>query len=257
MSLLLLRGIALILVPIITASARPAATFLGTLIAVSWLDQAALLSLPPSLQWFLSAPIFAVALTLALLEALATQQTEVATLINALQVDRIAAAISSGTVALIMASLGLPESEAAALLTSDMLDLSDADTAGEALAATLLYVELPGGTLAAFGIAAAAAYALATLRSYLVEVLQELLLYRFVAILETGGVLAVLILLPFAPILALLLVFAFALTMAALVVIARRINAARDARTRVPCPHCEAPIRPEASLCPRCRKDIS
>jgi len=74
---------------------------------------------------------------------------------------------------------------------------------------------------------------------------------------EAGGVIGLLLLLWALPFLALGLVVVLTLLAVAAGWTLRRYRRTADARRRQPCPHCQAPIRIEASLCPECRVDVA
>lgn len=250
MSPLLLQFAAWVIVPAISASARPAATFLVMLLTVGYLSGADLVTLPPMLSWLLTHQVIILALIFTFLELVAHNDSDLSALLAGLYLDRVGAALSSGSVVLVLLSLGLTEN-ALAVSTPDLEVLSGA-TAAEILAFTFALGDEPFVAGTALVTALLLSQVVTALRARVVEALQNVGLYGIYSFLESGGVLAALILLPFAPLLALLFFVLAILLTSTLAVLLRGREKRVDQKARQPCRNCDELIRIEASRCRSC-----
>ena len=93
---------------------------------------------------------------------------------------------------------------------------------------------------------------LAWSRGQILSFLAEFDLERFVARLETGGAIALLLAMLLAPYVATAFLALATLTLLATALGIRAIQRAADRACRVPCAKCDHPVRPEARRCPNC-----
>jgi hypothetical protein len=250
MSLALLRFLAMTVGPSITAAARPAVTFLAIQLTVAGLIQYELATVPDSFAWLVSLPAIVVAIVLAALETAAKHDPDVAAVLRDLKVDNLTGAFGAFSVALLFSALGLPESEATALVEEGAIG------GGGLLDATATAVSTDhGGAVQTGAIAGAVGLnlGLGWLRSGLLEFVDDFELGKLWARIETGGVVGVLVLLPFLPLVALAFMVLFAIGLVIVSVMARAASNFVDQRSRVVCDTCGYRVRVEASLCPECR----
>ena len=255
MSFLVFQFAALVLVPAITASARPAMTFFGAQLLAAALIAGEVVAAPEILIWLVSWPLIGAAAVLALLEALANQDSDLALILSDLSVERVSGVLSSATVALMMVMLGRPEAEAMALLPAEMEGLTGAETTLEALGASLAIAEGPGWTLGAVTAAVVVSYVLTGLRGRLLNLLREMKLSGVWAWVEMGGVIGALVVLPFLPLLVLFVLLLFVVLVGAIGKGLAIRAKARDLKCRVACGECGTMIRKEASICRECKAE--
>lgn len=257
MDLLLLRFLAMTLGPAITSAARPAATFWGVQLMVSVFVYQELASVPAAMQWLISPAALLLAGALAGLETAAKHDPDIAGVLRDLKLDNVTGAFGAFSAALLFAALGMPEAQASALIDTEaaanlthttlgLLSLSESGTAAE-----------PGfGVQAAIiGAAVALNLGLTWLRSQFLEFVDDFGLGALWAKLETGGVVGVLILLPFLPLIVFAFLIIFALLLSALALAARRAERSADRRARLACANCGYQLRAEASLCAACKTE--
>jgi|GEM_PF-2469487 len=261
MDLLLLRFLAMTLGPAITSAARPAATFWGVQIMVSILVYQDLASLPQTMQWLISPAALLLAGVLAGLETAAKHDPDIAGVLRDLKLDNLTGAFGAFSAALLFAALGMPEAQASALIDT----AADPDTAANLTHATSGLLSSTATATAAeqgFGLQAGIIGAAVTLnlgltwlRSQLLEFVDDFDLGAAWAKLETGGVVGVLILLPFLPLIVFAFLILFALLFSTLAICARSAERAADQRARVACETCGYRLRAEASLCVECKTE--
>jgi hypothetical protein len=252
MSLTLLRFLAMTIGPSITAAARPATTLLAIQITVVALLYHDLAALPETLAWLASAPAIIVVAVLAGLETAAKHDPDVAAVLRDVQVDNVSGALGALGASLLFVALGMPESEAAALVADGSADHSGAL---DALALAAASEQHTSAQLAAVGGAVGINLGLTWLRSQLLELVDDFDLGKLWARLETGGVVGVLILLPLLPLVAFGFMVVSALALVAASMAARAATRAVDRRRRVACEACDFQVRIEASICPDCRSE--
>lgn len=248
MSVELVRYLAMILTPSITAAARPAVTFAAIQILVAVLVQQGFAAVPAGLEWLISTPAIVVGAVFAALETASRHDPDIAALLRDLHIDHLTGAFGAFSAALLFTSLGLPREEAAVLVPDD--------STGELLEATgrAIVSERPLGLqIGAVGGAVALNAGLVWLRAQFLEFLHDFALGKAWARFETGGVLTILILLPFLPVFAAGVMLFFAAGLGALALAARAARSWADQRARVACEHCGYRLRPEASVCPECK----
>lgn len=246
----LLRFLAMTVGPSITAAARPAVTFLAIQLTVAGLVRYDLAALPGSLAWLVSLPAIVVAAVLAGLETAAKHDPDVAAVLRDLKIDNLTGAFGAFSAALLFSALGLPESDAATLVEEGAVG------GGGLLDATAAAVRADHGGAVQVGAIAGAVglnLGLTWFRSGLLEFLDDFELGKLWARIETGGVVGVLILLPFLPLIALAFMALFALGLVVVSLMARAAARWVDQRSRVECESCGYQVREEASLCPKCR----
>jgi hypothetical protein len=254
MSLQILRFLAMIIGPSITAAARPAATFLGIQILVAFLISHDLATLPEAMQWIVETPAIGTGMALAILENIAKHDMGLAAILRDSRVDNIFSAMGAAAAALLFIALGMPESEAIALVegsvdptgSGGLLDATAGAMTGEHSLA-LQAGAIGGGLGINLG--------LTRLRSQLLEFVEEFEIGQIWARIETGGVIGVMILLPLLPLVVFTFLVAFTLVFVALAFAVRTAQRVADQRARVACETCDYQVRVEASLCPECRTE--
>lgn len=250
MTLELLRFLALTIGPAVTAAARPAVTFFAIQLVAAGLVYGDIAALPGGFTWLVSVPALIVAGVLAGLETAAKHDPDIAALLRDLKIDNITGAFGALSVALLFASLGLPEEEA--------LRMTGAVEGGGLLEATSTAVTADRSTplqVGAIGGALGINVGLTWLRGELLEFVDDFELGKLWARLETGGVVGVLILLPLLPLVMLAFVTVFAVGLVAVSLGARAASDYADSRSRTDCEACGHRIREEASICPECRTE--
>ncbi len=252
MSLELLRFLAMTVGPSITAAARPAVTFFAIQLTVAGLAHAELVTVPSGFSWLVGIPAIIIAGVLAGLETAAKHDPDVAAVLRDLHIDTITGAFGAFSVGLLFASLGLPEEEAGGLVDAAA---SGAGAGAGLLDATAEAVSADHSTpvqVAAVGGAVGTNIGLTLVRARLLEFLDDFDLGKIWARIETGGVVGVLLILPFLPLFALAFLVLAALVLAALGVAAKTTQHYLDQRRRVDCEGCDYRVRVEASVCPEC-----
>ncbi len=252
MSLVLLRYLAMTFGPSIAATARPATAFLVIQLTVIGLVNQEMATVPVAFEGLLSMPIVGVVAILALLETAAAHDPDISTLLRDFNVDRVTGAFGALGCALLFVALGMPESVASAMVDgpADVVTASGGilDAAGEAAATE----HSTGIQTLVVGLAVALNLGLVWLRSQLLLFIYEFELGKLWARIETGGVVGLLILLPFFPLIIFGVLVLLACAMAALALAARTASHIIDRRSRIPCEGCGEKIRVESSLCPKC-----
>lgn len=229
----------------ITSAARPALTFFVVQLFAATLVRMDYATLPPSFAWLVSIPAIAVAALLTGLELL-TQHDEVGDLLRELRIEPSLGAFGAFSAGLLFAALGLPETEAQALVP----------VAGELARVTheVSAAAVDDGTkMAVIGASVAINLGLSWVRGVMMDGLAQFTLSSSWARLESGGVLAALVLLVFFPVVALVLLVGLAVGMGTLGLLIRGTQRALDRLERRACAHCGHRVRPEASRCPSCR----
>ncbi len=224
-----------------TSSGRPALTFFLVQVLVGLGVHTGHVALPEGVLPLVSAWALALGATLAVAELLAQHLDDVEAVLRELRYDRIAGALGALGATLIFASLGLPEEEA----------LAPAEAAGALVLLEASGYEL-GVQAAALGGALALNLVLTWARARVLEALGALDLRWAWQVIETGGVAAVILLLPVAPVLTLLLVVVVVVALGSVGALLRGGQVLVDRRARRPCPACAQSIRVEASLCWGC-----
>ncbi len=251
MSLAILRFLALTIGPSITAAARPATTFFVVQLVVAALVYHDIVMLPVLMAWLVSAPAIIVAAMLAGLETAAQHDSDVSAILQDMHVDTFTGAFSAFTIALMLAAVGLPEAEAVFLTeaagTSDSRGILEATTI--AIASEHGYLVSITAVLAALAIN----LGLTWLRSRFLVFIRDFKIGQFWAWIETGGVLGILVLLPFLPLVTFAFLLVFLLILSGMALAIRGAAYALDQRSRVPCAECDYAVRVEASICPSCK----
>jgi len=247
MNLELVRFLALMVGPSITAAARPAVTFLAVQLTVVGLIHYELATVGSDFAWLISPPAIVVAAVLASLESAAKHDPDFAALLRDFRVDNITGAFGAFSAALLFTTLGLPDAEAASLVEgADSSGLLQATaTAITADRSSLVQISAIGGALGMN-------LGLTWLRSELLEFVDDFDLGKWWARLETGGVVGVLVLLPFLPVIVLVFVITFAVVLSVVALVSRAAAKLADERARVACEECGYAVREEASVCPDC-----
>lgn len=252
MSVELLRFLAMIFGPSITAAARPAVTFFviqATVAALAFYD---LVSVPSGFAWLVSIPAIIIAGVLAGLETAAKHDPDIAAVLRDLHIDTVTGAFAAFSVALLFASLGLPVEDSSALVDSAA---ASAGAGGNLLDATAQAVSADHSTpvqVAAVGGALGTNVGLTLLRSNLLEFVDDFDLGKVWARIETGGVVGLLVLLPFIPLIALAFLVLFAVMLVMLAIVTRTTRNYLDRLNRTECESCDYRVREEASVCPEC-----
>ncbi len=256
MDIAFVRFLALTFTPAITASARPALTFAATQFIVLGLVRAEQGAVPADLAWLVSAPALVVGVLFAVVEALARSDEDVDGVLRELHLDKVAGSLSVFTTTLLFGSMGLAGIEPS--LSVDV-PVQAAAMGGAALGFPLVVAAMPSlsamGTATGVTIVAAIAIntVLVTLRGWMMDALDVLGLSRWWLRLETGGVVAVLVLVPFLPLVVMGLLVVLSALAAFGGVVARGAERHLDRRARRPCPSCGHGARVEAARCPKCR----
>lgn len=252
MSLVVLRYIAMIFGPSITATARPATTLLAIQITVVALVHRDLATVPAGFEALMSIPAMGVVALLAGLEIAAAHDPDIAAILRDLNVDQITGAFGALSCGLFFATLGMPESETMALTEGAAGSAAASggllNAAGEAAGSE----HSLGVQALVLGFAVALNIGLTWMRAQLLAFVYEFELSKIWARIETGGIIALLILLPLFPlvILGVMLILACGLTVFSLS--ARTAVQVMDQRSRTSCDGCGHELRVEASLCPEC-----
>lgn len=263
MTVELLRFLALTIGPSVTAAARPAVTFFAIQLVVTGLVYGDVAALPESFAWLVSVPALIVAGVLAGLETAASHDPDVAALLRDLKVDNITGAFGAFSVALLFASLGLPEEDVMGM-TGAMEGATTGSTGAAALGggglleATSTAVTADKSTplqVGAIGGALGINIGLTWLRGELLEFVDDFELGKLWARIETGGVVGVLILLPLLPLVMLAFLTVFAIGLVAVSLGARAASDYVDSQSRTNCASCGHRLREEASICPECRTE--
>jgi hypothetical protein len=239
------------LVPALASSARPATTFALIDATAAILVRRGHLELPPALDWLVGTPVVAFAVILAILETLAAHDDDVAAIARELHFEKVASGLGALASGLGLAALG--DAQAAASIASR----PDETVEAIVVAGTHSGAHSDAVRFGALACGVGGSVALAWLRGKLLDALDEVSLSGLWARLETGGVVALVLLLVALPAVALALCVAGLLALTAASIIAATARRVRDLSARSPCPSCRAPVRHEASLCPRCRTGLS
>jgi len=244
----LLRLAALTIGPACAAAARPFATLFAVQCIVLSLVHQHAASLPQGWSWLLSTPALALTGLAALLEWLTQHDAHAAQVLRALHLDHLGGMCGTLGTSLLFAALDVPQAHAA---TGPVRP--EATELARAVQSALAGDRSVGRTVALVVVAVALNALFVAARKRLFDLMDDVHLGTVGAWVETGGVLAALALLPFAPVLGVGLVALGAVAVALGGVAAFGIDRLADARARRPCPRCRAAIRVEASLCPQCR----
>ena len=199
MSAALLRLIATTVASSLAAAARPATTFFAMQLTVFVLVHREVATIPTVFELVISIPAIFVVALLAILETLAKHDPDIAVILRETHIDEITGACGALGAALLFTALGMPETEVATLV--------EEGAAGEVLGTTAETAATEYGVFVQAGVvggALAINIAMSYLRRHLLRHLYDYKLDKFWAFLESGGVIALLVLLPFVP----LLVFA-------------------------------------------------
>ena len=242
----LVRFLALVFTPALTGAARPGMTFAVVQLFVAVLVRFDWVVLNDSLLWLVSMPAIAAGLVLGLAETLAQHDPDVAELLRELHVDHVLGAFGTFSAALLLSSLGLPES-------------GTSPTANAGFAAQLAIAAdqpLPV-QFASLSAAVGLNLTLVRLRAEALEFLDQVDLSGLWARVETGGIAGVLVLLPFLPVLMLGMILAATVALWMVGGAIRAMDEVRDRRRRTACPACGARVRMEATRCTACRGALS
>lgn len=251
MSIEVIRYLAVNLGASIAASARPAATLLVVQLVVVVLVDQGLAVVPESYDWLISAPAVIVVAAFAVVEMLAKHDTDIAAITRELKIDNLTGVFGAAGAVFLFASLGLPESEAEALIEGGTNAVDDAAV----LQATAEATTTDHGAVVQGGVvlvAIAVNLVVTRLREEVLQFAHDFAIGQLWARVETGGVVGLLILLPFFPLVALVFFLVFALGLAATAIAIRTARKAADERRRTPCEECDYSVRVEASVCPEC-----
>ncbi len=243
MSAWVMTYVAMALGPALTSTARPMLTVLAVqVVAAVGVSQGGA-TMPGELEVLLTAPALGLVALLAGLEAVAATDAELETLKQDLKLDQVMGALVATGSAMAMNLVGVEEgleegSEAAGMLES-LAVVAEADLAMEwqvAVVTGALAVHLGVGWI----------------RRRVVRWLYEAELSRWWAIVEGGGILVALILLPFFPAVVLVALVLWVLLLAVAAVVTRQLEAMWEAKWRESCEGCDYQVRREASRCPQC-----
>ena len=265
LDLTLVRFLAQTFSTAIVSSSRPGLTFAALQWTVAILVRLDHLTVAPSFAWLVSIPALLVALVLAVLETWARHDPDAAQLLRDLRIDHLLGSFGVFSSALLFVSLGLPEDEAGGLVsgetpTGGLAAVKSASTGDDFALAVALAAGADQPNAVKVGVVTGALglhTALAWSRSHILAFLAEFDLERFVARLETGGAVALLLGMLLAPYVATAFL---AIATVALLVTAVGVRAAQraaDRACRVPCAACDHPIRPEARRCHSCGADCA
>lgn len=236
----------------ITASSRPAGTFFAVQLCVWWMMWMEWALVSDAFAWLVSPATVIVAGVLAALEVVFHHDEDAASMMRDLKVDRLFASFGAFSAALLFASLGLPEAEALGMVTEG----GDTLVATETHAAVHSQHDVPTQVGSVIG-SVSLTMVIAHYRAKVHEWLDSLELLAVWQKLESGGVLAAMLLLFLSP----FLMLGFLLLVGvALFVMARAVQAAErawDKRNRHACPACGEQIRVEASLCHACGAEVT
>ena len=245
MSIVVLRYLALIIAPAITSSARPVMTLLGVQILSLFLVHREMVAAPEAMAWFLAIEVTYVLGALAVLEIIVAHDSDVSALLGDLGIDRVSAAVGAMASTMVLALLGVAEAQEA------VGEVEMLWGAGEALSADR-------DAWISYGIVAAAVginLVLTWFRSGLLRWIDEFGVRKWWARVETGGIIAVLLLIPFFPLIIGTFALVFALGLLVLSAMVRAGAVALDRQWREPCEGCGYAVRKEASLCPECGRE--
>ena len=237
----------------ITASSRPAGTFFAVQLCVWWMMWMDWALVSDDFAWLVSPATVIIAGVLTVLEMLFHHDEDAASMMRDLNIDRLFASFGAFSAALLFASLGLPEVEAMGMV---------AEGGGDTLVATQTHAAVHsqhevstqvGSVIGSVSLTMAIAHYRAKVHEWL-DSLELLAVWQK---LESGGVLAAMILLFFSPFLMLGFLMVVAVV---LFILARAVQAAEqawDKRNRHACPACATQIRVEASLCHACGAQVT
>ncbi len=246
----LLRLLSITIVSSLAAAARPVTTFFAMQITVFVLVQREVASLPAVFELVISIPAIFIVAVLTVLETVARHDPDIAAILRETHIDEIAGACGALGAALLFTALGMPDSEIATLI--------EEGAAGDVLGTTAETAATEHGTIVQVGVLIVALgvnLALTRLRRHFLNYLYEVKLDKFWAFLESGGIIAVLILLPFLPLLVFGFLVVFSIGLAALTMAFRGAEHVMDQRRREECSQCGYALRMEASLCPQCKAE--
>lgn len=237
------------------AAARPALAFflvqLGTGIAarLDWI------SVPPALAWLVSFVAIGAGLFFAILEFVAFHQEDLAELLDDLYITRLAGALSAFTSSLLLAVSGAPMAEVNA-----SMPVLEPGSAEHGMIEALQLAQASEAPLwlqvASVGTAVVVNLAFGWLRARVVRVIRDAAMGGWWSWIESGGVLAFFLLLPFLPVLLALLLVLTAVVAGALLLAFRFGSVVVDRRHRRPCPACQTSIREEALVCYDCGASV-
>jgi hypothetical protein len=238
----------------LTASSRPALTFFGVQVGVYALAANNMVVVPEAMWWLHSTAAFGVAGVLALVEVLAHHQDDISEMLHETGVDKFLSVFGAFSAALLFGSLGLPVEESVELIgtqTAAQADLTQAVyvSAHSGVPGWLQGVALTTGMGLNLG--------LSFIRGRIISALDDFGLKGLWQRVETGGILAVLIVIPFLPLLIFAVLATLVLAFASFGVILIGADKVLDRTGRYRCPSCQVLVRQEASCCPSCKEELT
>lgn len=227
----------------VASTGRPVLTLFGIQAVVGATARMGFVEIYPYMEPAISFLAIAVMGVFALAEGFVQHQSEFSEALEDTYVQRIGAGASATSATLLLGSVGQPGTMPPGEL-GEVLDLANGSGAG------------PVTTFAAIVGALAISLGLGWVRARVLEVVHDADLDGLYHWAETGGVVTVLLILPFLPLLAFGLVVAVSLGLTAVAIVARTGAWALDKQARRPCPHCDAEVRVEATVCPECTQAV-
>jgi hypothetical protein len=231
-----------------SAAARPATTLFAIQLGFATAVQVGLVALPALALWAVSLPALALAAVIAFVELIATQQPDLDELLDDSWVRWVLGGVTAGAVAALFAVATSPFEGAVDPASADMAAALDHAAAG----GYPVWLQL-----AVVAVAVGVNLGLGWLRERVKAIVHALGLSWYVAIVETGGVLGAIALVPLLPPVTFAIVVVLAVASGAVALSARVIGAVADRRARRPCPACGHRIRLEASRCPACHAEVA
>lgn len=233
----------------LTASSRPALTFFGVQVGIYALSLNQMVVVPDAMGWLHSTAAFGVAGVLALLEVLAHHQDDISEMLHETGVDKFLSVFGAFSAALLFGSLGLPVEEAVDLMgsqTDAQADLTQAvyASAHSGVPGWLQGIALTTGVGLNLG--------LSVIRGRIISALDDFGLKGLWQRVETGGIMAVLVIIPFLPLVMFAVLATVVLAFASLGVVLIGADKILDRTGRYRCPSCQVLVRQEASCCPSC-----
>ena len=232
------------------AASRPALTLLAIQAAVL---VGAHLGDDPTVggHWLVSPVAIGLGFALAVMELLIEHEADAEELFRSLHLDKVVRTACVLATSRLLTAAHLPNEMAA-----NGGALASVGDAGEAVAPLANGAQPWWFALSVAGGALALNLLLTWVRGRLLERLGDVGMAGLWQKLETGGVVALLVVLALAPVLVLGLFLVLTLLLVAATLLGRAWDEALDRRRRRACPHCATPIRVEALLCRQCRRDV-
>ncbi len=234
----------------VSSTSRPALTFFVVQVAIGIAVTTHMLAINPACAWLISWVAIGVGFGAVLVEYLIQHSEDFEQILRDLKVQHSMSALSSFTMALILMSLGFDGAGSAAL--------EDGMAANETINAVRLAAEADAPLwlkFVALAVGLGANIFLSFIREKVLEMISDVGAHGLWQKFESGGVVAFMLFVIFAPAIGLILLIVFTVLMGLVAGIGTLVARSRDQKLRRPCtnPDCDYRPRSEALICPRCR----